>query len=77
MAAPSCLRCGDRRWVRYYSETKDGAFEEAFRLCPCNYKPEEGWGEDRREDPKRARNIAREKPSRRSIGVIKPRVELW
>ena len=38
MAAPSCSRCGDRRWVCYFSETTDGDFEEAFRLCPCNQK---------------------------------------
>ena len=38
MAASTCSRCGDRRWVRYFSETTDGSFEEAFRLCPCNQK---------------------------------------
>ena len=36
MAAPTCSRCGGRRWVRYFSETTDGNFEEAFKLCPCN-----------------------------------------
>jgi hypothetical protein len=77
MAAPTCSRCGGRRWVRYFSETTDGNFEEAFRLCPCNHKPEEGRGEDRREKPERAGNIAREKPARRRIGVIELRVELW
>ena len=40
MAAPTCSRCGGRRWVRYFSETKDGDFEEAFRLCQCNWKSE-------------------------------------
>ena len=40
MAASSCSECGDTRWVRYLSETVDGSFEEAFRLCPCNYEPE-------------------------------------
>ena len=77
MAAPTCSRCGGRRWVRYFSETRDGTFEEAFRLCPCNYKPEEGWGVDRREEPERARNIASEKPARHRIGVIELRVKLW
>ena len=76
MAAPSCLQCGDRRWVRYYSETKDGAFEEAFRLCHCNHQLE-ARGEDRREEPERARSIAREKPARHRIGVIEFRVKLW
>lgn len=44
MAAPTCSKCGDTRWVRYLSETLDGDFEEAFRLCTCNYEPE-GPGE--------------------------------
>jgi hypothetical protein len=38
MAALTCSRCGGRRWVRYFSETRDGNFEKAFRLCPCNHK---------------------------------------
>ena len=38
MAAPSCSECGGTRWVRYFSETMDGNFEEAFKLCPCNHK---------------------------------------
>jgi hypothetical protein len=38
MAAPSCPECGGTRWVRYFSETTDGNFEEAFKLCPCNHK---------------------------------------
>ena len=38
MATPACLRCRGRRWVRYFSETTDGNFEEAFKLCPCNHK---------------------------------------
>ena len=38
MAASTCSRCGGRRWVRYFSETTDGNFEEAFKLCPCNHK---------------------------------------
>ena len=38
MAAPTCSRYGGRGWVRYFSETTDGDFEEAFKLCPCNHK---------------------------------------
>ena len=38
MAAPTCSRCGGRRWVRYFSETTNGDFEEALRLCLCNQK---------------------------------------
>jgi hypothetical protein len=76
MAAPPCLWCGGRRWVRYFSETTDGDFEEAFRLCPCNHKPV-ARGEDRREEPECAKNTAREKPASRCIGVIELRVELW
>ena len=76
MAAPTCSECGGRRWVRYFSETKDGAFEEAFRLCHCNHQPE-ARGEDSREEPERARIIARERPARRRGGVIEFRVELW
>jgi hypothetical protein len=48
MAAPTCSRCGGRRWVRYLSETTDGNFEEAFKLCPCNHKSKV-WGERARE----------------------------
>jgi hypothetical protein len=76
MAAPTCSRCAGRRWARYFSETRDGDFEEAFRICPCNHHTE-ARGEDRREEPERAKNIAREKPARRRIGVIELRVELW
>jgi hypothetical protein len=79
MAAPSCLRCGGRRWVRYFSETSDGGFEEAFRLCPCNHsRPEAERGAGYYcEEPTWARNISREKPTSRRIGVIELRVELW
>ena len=38
MAASICSKCGGRRWVSYFSETTDGNFEEAFKLCPCNHK---------------------------------------
>ena len=48
MAASTCSKCGGRRWVRYFSETTDGNFEEAFKLCPCNYKSKV-WGERTRE----------------------------
>ena len=50
MYAPSCLECGGTRWVRYFSEAKDGDLEEAFRLCPCNHEPETR-GERSREEP--------------------------
>lgn len=39
MITPSCAKCGSTRWVRYFSETMEGDFEEAFRLCACNYAP--------------------------------------
>ena len=47
MAAPTCSRCGGRRWVRYFSETTDGDLEEAFKLCPCNHKSEAWTGRTR------------------------------
>ena len=72
MAAPTCSRCGGSRWIRYFSETTDGTFEEAFRLCPCNHKPE-ARGEERREEPEGARK----KLARRRIAVIELRVKLW
>ena len=75
MSAPMCLRCGGRRWVRYFSETTDGDFEEAFGLCPCNRQPR-ARGEDRRQEPEGARNITREKLVSR-IRAIELRVELW
>ena len=76
MAAPTCSRCGGSRWVRYFSETTDGSFEEAFRLCPCNHEPE-ARGEDRREELEGAKKVAKEKSARRRIGVIELRVKLW
>jgi hypothetical protein len=48
MSAPTCLRCRGSRWVRYFSETTDGNFEEAFKLCPCNHKFQ-AWDERARE----------------------------
>jgi hypothetical protein len=46
----SCTKCGGTRWVRYVSETMDGHFEEAFRLCACNRAPV-GQGERAGEKP--------------------------
>jgi hypothetical protein len=43
-------KCGDTRWVRYFSGTMDGDLEEAFRLCVCNYGPGR-QGERAREKP--------------------------
>ena len=76
MSAPTCLWCRGSRWVRYFSETTDGNFEEPFRLCPCNHEPE-ARGEDRREEPEGARKVAREKSARHRIVVIELRVKLW
>jgi len=76
MGAPNCSQCGGRYWVRYFSETTDGDFEEAFGLCPCNHQPE-AQGDDRREEPECAKNIAREKPASSHIRIIELRVELW
>jgi hypothetical protein len=76
MSAPTCSRCRGSRWVRYFSETTDGNFEEAFRLCPCNHEPE-ACGEDHREELEGARKVAREKPARRHIVMIELRVKLW
>jgi len=72
MVAPTCSRCGGRRWVRYFSERTDGNFEEAFRLCPCNHEAK-ARGQDRREELEGAS----EKPTRRRIVVIELRVKLW
>ena len=51
MAALSCSEFGGTRWIRYFSETTDGNFEEAFRLCPCNHKSK-ARGEGAREGAK-------------------------
>ena len=75
MAAPTCLRCRGSRWVRYFSETTDGNFEEAFRLCPCNHEAK-ARGEDRCEKLEGARKFARAKPARRRLVVIELRVKL-
>jgi hypothetical protein len=75
MATPSCSKCGGKRWVRYFSETTEGDFEEAFGLCPCNRQPH-ARGEDRRQEPEGARNTTREKLVSR-IRAIELRVELW
>ena len=75
MSLPFCSECGGTRWVRYFSETTDGDFEEAFGLCPCNRQPR-ARGEDRGQEPEGPRNIAREKSVSR-IRAIELRVELW
>ena len=78
MTTPTCSRCVGKRWVRYFSETTDGNFEEAFRLCPCNHRPEAARCADYYcEEPERAKNLSREKLASRCIGLIELRVELW
>ena len=76
MATAVCPKCGGKRWVRYFSETTDGNFEEAFRLCPCNHQLG-AWEKDRREEPGCTKKIAKEKVASSRIGVIELRVELW
>jgi hypothetical protein len=34
-----CRECDGTGWVLYRSETKDGEFEEAYRLCPKGHTP--------------------------------------
>ena len=34
-----CRNCDGTGWVLYRSETKDGEFEEAYRLCPIGHAP--------------------------------------
>ena len=34
-----CRECDDTGWVLFRSETKDGEFEEAYRLCPRGHAP--------------------------------------
>jgi hypothetical protein len=34
-----CRECDGTGWVLYHSETKDGGFEEAYRLCPKGHAP--------------------------------------
>ncbi len=45
----TCRECGGKGWVPYRSETVDGAFEEAYRLCPEGCAPRccEGSGAGR------------------------------
>jgi hypothetical protein len=57
MTDPSCASCGGTHWVHYLTETMDGDFEEAFRLCACNYGPE-GQGERVREKPEIVEQLA-------------------
>jgi hypothetical protein len=39
-----CRECDGTGWVLYRSETKDGEFEEAYRLCPRGHAPRSGMG---------------------------------
>ena len=34
-----CRECDGTGWVLYRSETKNGEFEEAYRLCPKGHAP--------------------------------------
>jgi hypothetical protein len=34
-----CCECDGTGWVLYRSETRDGGFEEAYRLCPKGHVP--------------------------------------
>ena len=34
-----CRECDGTGWVLYSTETKDGEFEEAYRLCPKGHAP--------------------------------------
>ncbi len=34
-----CSECDGTGWVLYRSETEDGEFEEAYRLCPKGHAP--------------------------------------
>ena len=34
-----CRECDGTGWVLYRSETVDGGFEEAYRLCPKGHGP--------------------------------------
>jgi hypothetical protein len=34
-----CRECDGTGWVLYRSETRDGGFEEAYRLCPKGHAP--------------------------------------
>ena len=34
-----CRECDGTGWAPYRSETKDGEFEEAYRLCPQGHAP--------------------------------------
>ena len=39
-----CRECDGTGWVLYRSETKDGEFEEAYRLCPKGHAPRYSMG---------------------------------
>ena len=57
-----CPECGGSGWRRYYSETPDGNFEEAFELCPCNHKPETP-GKRACEESERPKSTAEDLPT--------------
>ena len=64
--------------MRYFSETTEGDFEEAFKLCPCNHRPQAARGLDYYcEEPEWAKNISREKRASRFVGGIELHIELW
>ncbi len=42
MSRANCPECGGSGWARYSSETLDGRWEEAFRLCSCNFEAASG-----------------------------------
>jgi hypothetical protein len=42
-----CRECDGTGWVLYRSETKDGEFEEAYRLCPKGHGPRYCMGSSR------------------------------
>jgi hypothetical protein len=41
-----CRRCDGTGWVLYSSETVDGEFEDAYRLCPDCYAPRRCMGSE-------------------------------
>jgi hypothetical protein len=69
MGAPFCSECGGTRWVPYFSETVDGNIEEAFRLCPCNYKPKAVGERVRGEEAEHTEIVAGEPAKRLDRGA--------
>ena len=41
-----CRECDGTGWIVYRSETLDGGFEEAYRLCPNCYAPRRCMGSE-------------------------------